>query len=111
MKIHKDDTVIVINGKDRGKRGRVHSVMPEENKLVVEGLNIVKKHTRGRAGARQAGIIEVEAPMNASKVMIICPKCNQAVRVGHTFLPDGVKVRSCRNCGESLDDPDRRWSR
>jgi len=100
MKIHKDDTVLVINGKDRGKRGRVRLVSPADNKVIVEGLNIMRKHTRGRGGARQAGVVEIEAPMDASKVMLLCPKCNKAVRVGYQFLTDGAKVRACRNCGE-----------
>jgi large subunit ribosomal protein L24 len=112
MNVHKDDTVLVIAGKDKGKRGRVREVHPADNKVIVEGINVMRKHTRGRAGARQAGIVEVEAPMDASKVMVVCAKCNKPVRVAHTFLADGSKARSCRNCNELLDrDPDKRWSR
>jgi len=112
MNVHKDDTVMVITGKDKGKRGRVRATYPDKNRVIVEGLNVMRKHTRGRSGARQAGIIEVEAPMDASKVMVVCPKCSKAVRVGHTFLADGSKARACPNCSELLDrDPDRRWSR
>src|SRR3954447_2740693 len=113
MNVHKGDTVLIISGRraDKGKRGTVRQVLPDKNKIVVEGVNVMRKHTRGRSGARQAGIIEVEAPMDASKVMVVCPKCGKAARVGNSFLPDGAKVRSCRNCGEPLDDPDRRWSR
>ena len=112
MKVHKDDTVLVIAGKDKGKRGRVREVQPDKNKLIVEGINVMRKHTRGQRGARQAGVVEVEAPLDASKVMVVCPKCGKAVRVAHTFLADGSKARSCRNCSELLDrDPDRRWSR
>jgi len=106
MNVHKDDTVLVIAGKDKGKRGRVREVHPSDNKVIVEGINVMRKHTRGQRGARQAGIVEVEAPMDASKVMVVCAKCNQPVRVAHTFLADGSKARSCRNCNELLDrDP------
>jgi large subunit ribosomal protein L24 len=103
MNIKRDDTVLVIAGKDRGKRGRVREVHPANDKVIIEGVNIVKKHTRGRAGARQAGIIEQEAPMAASKVMVVCPKCNRGTRIGHSFLANGQKVRQCRHCGEIFD--------
>jgi len=103
MNIKRDDTVMVIAGKDKGKRGRVREVRPEVNKIVVEGINIVKKHTRGRMGARQAGIIEQEAAMPVNKVMVVCPKCGRGTRIGHTFMNDGQKVRQCRHCGEVFD--------
>jgi large subunit ribosomal protein L24 len=103
MNIKRDDTVLVIAGKDKGKRGRVRDVHPDDRKVIVEGINIVKKHTRGRAGARQAGIIEQEAPLHASKVMVVCPKCNKGTRVGYTLLANGQKVRECRNCGETFE--------
>ena len=104
MNIKRDDTVLVITGKDRGKRGRVREVHPADNKVIIEGINIVKKHTRGRMGARQAGIVEQEAPMNISKVMVVCPSCNKGVRIGHSFLDNGQKVRQCRNCAATFDD-------
>jgi large subunit ribosomal protein L24 len=111
MKVHKDDTVLVIAGKDKGKRGRVREVQPDKNKLVVEGINVMRKHTRGQRGARQAGIVEIEAAMDASKVMVVCGKCNKAVRVAHSFLADGSKARVCRNCNELLDrETERRWT-
>jgi large subunit ribosomal protein L24 len=103
MNIKRDDTVLVITGKDNGKRGRVREVRPGDNKVIIEGINIVKKHTRGRQGARQAGVIEQEAPMDAGKVMVVCPKCDRGVRVGHTYLDNGQKVRVCRHCGEIFD--------
>jgi large subunit ribosomal protein L24 len=103
MNIKRDDTVLVITGKDNGKRGRVREVHPGDNKVVIEGINIVKRHTRGRQGARQAGIIEKEAPLDAGKVMVVCPKCDRGVRVGHTYLDNGQKVRVCRHCGEIFD--------
>ena len=77
MNIKRDDTVQVITGKDKGKKGKVREVHPSSNAVIVEGLNIVKKHTKGSAGARQAGVIEQEAALNASKVMVICPNCNK----------------------------------
>jgi large subunit ribosomal protein L24 len=103
MNIKKDDTVQVITGKDKGKKGKVRDVHPSQNTVIVEGLNIVKKHTKGTAGARQAGVIEQEAPLNASKVMVICPSCGKPSRVGHEIVSDGHKVRVCRNCGETFD--------
>ncbi|HMA35021.1 MAG TPA: 50S ribosomal protein L24 [Chloroflexia bacterium] len=115
MKVHKGDLVQIISGKDfdrqHPKRGKVREVQTDKNKVIVEGINIMRKHTRGQRGARQAGIIEVEAPMDASNVMVVCPKCSKAIRVGYTFLADGSKARACRNCNELLDDPDKRWSR
>jgi large subunit ribosomal protein L24 len=103
MNIKRDDTVLVIAGKDRGKRGRVREVHPADNKVVIEGINIVKKHTRGRMGARQAGVIEQESPMNVSKVMVVCPKCNRGTRIGYTELNNGQKVRQCHHCGEAFE--------
>jgi large subunit ribosomal protein L24 len=112
MNVHKDDMVLIISGRreDKGKRARVRQVLPDKNKVIVEGVNVHRKHTRGRAGARQAGIVEIEAPMDASKVMVVCQKCNQPTRIGHTFLADGSKVRQCRKCGELIiNETDRRW--
>jgi len=103
MNIKRDDTVLVIAGKDRGKRGKVREVRPDDDKVIVEGINIVKKHTRGSMGARQAGVIEREAPMHAGKVMVVCPSCNKGTRVGHTVLSNGLKVRQCRHCGNAFD--------
>ena len=103
MKIHKDDTVLVISGKDKGKRGKVRRVLSDEGRLTVGGINMTKRHSRAKRAARQAGIIELEAPLSISKVMLICGKCDRPVRVGVRFLEDGKKVRICRSCGEVLD--------
>ena len=103
MNVNRDDTVLVIAGKDKGKRGRVREVRPADNKIIIEGINIVKKHTKGRQGARQAGIVEQEAPLAASKVMVVCPSCDRGTRIGHTFLDNGQKVRQCRHCGQVFE--------
>ncbi len=102
MKIKRDDTVLVIAGKDRGKTGKVHRVLPREGKVVVAGVNIVKRHTKPRGAARQAGIIEREAPLHASKVALICTRCNKPTRVGYRLLGDGSKARYCKRCDEVI---------
>jgi large subunit ribosomal protein L24 len=103
MKIKKNDTVLVIAGKDKGKKGKVHFAYPREDKVLVDGVNIIKKHTKPRGEARQAGIIEREAPLNASNVMLLCPKCNKPARIGKKVLEDGRHVRYCKVCQEVLD--------
>ncbi|MDV2989819.1 MAG: 50S ribosomal protein L24 [Dehalogenimonas sp.] len=102
MKIKKDDNVLVIAGKDRGKSGKVRQVAAED-RLLVEGVNMVKKHARPRAQARQAGIIEREAPLHVSNVMVLCNKCSKPARLGSRVLADGKKVRFCKSCGEVID--------
>ncbi len=103
MKIHKDDRVLVIAGKDRGKQGKVMRASPKGQRLVVEGANMVKRHMRARPPAIQGGIMEREAPLPVSNVMLLCDKCNHPARVGYRILEDGKKVRSCRACGEVID--------
>ncbi|HOJ88557.1 MAG TPA: 50S ribosomal protein L24 [Pseudothermotoga sp.] len=103
MRIRKDDTVQVISGKDKGKRGKILKVLPRENKVVVQGINMVKRHQRPIPQLREGGIIEREAPVYASKVMLVCPNCDRPTRVGARFLEDGTKVRVCKKCGEVID--------
>jgi large subunit ribosomal protein L24 len=103
MKIKKNDTVLVITGKDKGKKGKVRQAMPRENKLLVDGINVNKKHIKPRANVKQAGIIDREAPVPVANVMLFCNKCNHPVRVGYRFLADGKKVRVCRACQEVID--------
>ncbi len=103
MKIRKNDSVIIIAGKDRGKKGKVRRTFPKEDKVIVEGLNMIKRHSRARGAARQAGIIELEAPIHVSNVMLLCDKCAKPTRVGFDFLADGKKVRICNSCGEVID--------
>jgi large subunit ribosomal protein L24 len=103
MKIRKNDNVLVVAGKDRGKTGKVRFAYPRENKVMVEGVNFIKKHSRAQGTVRQAGIIQREAPMQVSKVMLLCSKCNHPARVGYRLLADGNKVRFCHSCGEVID--------
>ncbi len=101
-KVKREDFVVVIAGKDRGKRGKVLRVLPKKQRVIVEGVNIVKKHQKPTA-TTAGGIIEKPAPIHVSNVMLVCPKCGQPTRVGFTFLEDGTKVRRCKKCGEVID--------
>ncbi len=103
MKIRKNDTVIVVAGKDSGKKGKVRFAYPKDGRLIVEGINFVKKHARPTGQARQAGVIEREASIHVSDVMLLCSRCNRPTRVGFRFLEDGRKVRICRSCREVID--------
>jgi len=103
MKIRKNDTVIIITGKDRGKKGKVRRALPREDRVIVEGLNMIKRHSRARRAARQAGIIELEAPLHISNVMLLCDKCGKPTRVSFRFLADGKRVRICNSCREVID--------
>ncbi len=103
MKIRKNDTVLVITGKDKGKKGKVRFAYPKDERLMVEGINFIKKHTRARGAVRQAGIIESESPIHVSNVMLLCNKCNHPTHIGFRYLQDGRKVRFCRSCGEIID--------
>jgi large subunit ribosomal protein L24 len=103
MKIRKNDNVLVIAGKDKGKKGKVRFVYPREDRLIVEGVNFIKKHARARGTVSQAGIIEREAPIRLADVMLLCGKCNHPTRVGFRLLQDGRKARICHACGEIID--------
>jgi len=103
MKIRKNDTVLVVAGKDRGKKGKVRFAYPKDERLLVEGINFIKRHARAGGQARQAGIIELEAPISMANVMLLCNKCNKPTRVGFRVLKDGRKVRVCRSCHEVID--------
>ncbi|MFC1961824.1 50S ribosomal protein L24 [Chloroflexota bacterium] len=103
MKIKKDDTVLVVAGKDRGKKGKVRFSFPKDEKIIVEGINFIKKHSRARGQVRQAGIIDLEAPVPISNVMFLCDKCSKPTRIGYRKLEDGRKVRFCRTCNEVID--------
>jgi large subunit ribosomal protein L24 len=103
MIIRKNDTVLVTAGKDKGKKGKVRFAYPKDEMLIIEGVNFIKRHARATRQARQAGVIELEAPMHISKVMLLCDKCNKPTRIGFRFLEDGKKVRFCKVCQEVVD--------
>ncbi len=102
VKIKKDDIVKVIAGKERGKKGKVLSVFPDEGRLIIEKLNMVKRHTKPNRNMQEGGIIEKEAKVQLSNVMVVCPKCDKAVRVSAKSLENGKKVRVCKKCGEMV---------
>ena len=101
-RIRKSDTIEVLSGRDRGKRGTVERVIPRERRVVVEGINIRKRHTRARRPGAPQGIIEFPAPLHISNVAVVCEPCDRPVRVGFRFLADGSKVRFCRRCDEVI---------
>ena len=104
MKLHvrKNDTVVVISGKDQGKTGEVLKVYPKTGKVLVQGVNIVKKHQKTNRANAQGGIIEKEGAIYSSKVMLYCTKCKNATRISNKILEDGTKVRVCKKCGETF---------
>lgn len=106
MHVKKDDTVLIISGDDRGKQGKVLAVSPKEGKVIVEGLNMVKKHVKPRKAGDPSGIIEAEGALYASKVQVVCPACKKPTRVAHKKVAgDNGKMRSvriCKECGEEL---------
>lgn len=103
MNIRKDDTVVVITGKDKGKEGKVLQAMPKEGKILISGVNMVTKHKKPRGQSDPGGIIHQEAPIDASNAMLVCSKCGKATRIAHKLLDDGSKVRVCKKCGDTFD--------
>jgi len=101
MNIKKNDTVVVLSGKDKGKQGKVLETMPSVGKVLVEGVNVATCHVRPRKQGEEGGIIRKEIPMYASKVMRVCPKCNKPTRAAFKLV-DGDKVRVCKKCGETI---------
>ena len=101
--IKKNDLVMVMTGKEKGKSGRVLRVLPEKEKVLVEKINFIKRHTRPHGQQRRGGIVEREAPLHLSNVMLLCEKCNKPVRVRHRGVEGGKKARVCHKCGESFD--------
>lgn len=98
------DTVVILSGKDKGKKGKVLQASPKEQKVIVEGLNKVTKHVKPRKQGEAGGLIQAEGALYACKVMAVCPKCGKATRPGHKILADGKKVRVCKHkgCGEAF---------
>ena len=101
MKIRKDDKVVVLSGRDKGKEGKVLSADPKNGKVIVEGVLDASRHQKPRKQGEEGGIIRRETPIYASKVMLVCPKCGKPTRVGHTVV-DGKKVRACKKCGAAI---------
>jgi len=101
MNVKKNDTVVVLSGKDKGKRGKVLSVDPKTRKVVVEKINMASRHTKPRKQGDEGGIIQKEIPLYASKVMTVCPKCSKPTRVAHK-IEGGKKVRVCKHCGAEI---------
>ena len=102
MQVKNGDKVVVISGKDKGKTGKILSVLPSENRVIVEGINMITKHNKPMGPTNPGGIVKYEGPINASKVMFYCDKDNVGVRVGHK-IENGKKVRVCKKCGDVLD--------
>jgi len=105
--VRKGDTVVVIAGKDRGKSGKVLSVFQRERKVTIEKINIIKRHTKPNQQNRQGGILEREAPIHLSNVMIYCATCQKPVRVGSKTMTDGSRVRMCKKCQQLIESPER----
>jgi large subunit ribosomal protein L24 len=108
LKIKKGDQIMVIAGRDRGKHGKVIQTIPADRTVIVDGVNVVTKHQRPRAATRatpatQTGIIKKPAPLDISKVALICPRCDKPSRVGHELEPSGEKIRICKRCGSPVD--------
>lgn len=101
--LKKNDQVEVIAGKDKGRVGKILRVLRDENQAIVERINMIKRHTKGREMNQQGQIVEKEAPLHVSNVQLICPECTKAGRIGKKILEDGTKVRFCKSCGESID--------
>ena len=103
MNIKKDDKVIVLSGKDKGKQGKVLSADPKAMKVVVEGVNVATKHQKPMKQGQDGGIIKVETPIYVSKVQLVCPKCGKGTRIGYSVLENGTKVRVCKKCGANIE--------
>ncbi|RME39249.1 MAG: 50S ribosomal protein L24 [Deltaproteobacteria bacterium] len=101
--VKKDDTVMVLAGKEKGKTGKILRVLRDEERVIVENLNVVKRHTRARQAGQESGIVEKEAPIAISNVMLVCGACNKPTRTGYRILDDGSKVRFCKKCNEIVD--------
>ena len=102
MNIRKDDVVIVLSGKDKGKRGKVIFADPKNGKVKVQGVNVAKRHMKARKQGDESAIVKMETPIYASKLMRVCPECDNPTRLAHTFLKDGTKVRVCKKCGKHI---------
>ena len=103
LRIKKGDTAVVITGKNKGAKGRVLTVVPEDQRVIVEGVNMIKKHQKPNKKFQQGGIIEKEGSLHISNTMLVCPKCNKPTRIGVAVLAGGKKQRSCKKCKEVIE--------
>ncbi len=103
LNLRKNDNVMIIAGKERGTTGKILKVLSEKDRAIIERLNLVKRHTKPRGPQHPGGIVEKEASIHVSNLMLMCDRCNAPVRYGHKVLGDGKKVRICRRCGETID--------
>ena len=102
LKIKKGDKVQVLTGKDRGAKGEVTRVLPTAGKIIVDGINVAKKHQKATKATMQGGIIDKDMPLPVANVALLCPTCDKPTRVGYRFDPDGTKVRVCKKCGKDI---------
>lgn len=102
LHVRKDDTIVVLSGKDKGKQGKVLETSPKESKVIVEGINMVTKHVKPRRQGESGGIVKAEGAMYASKVMVVCPSCGKPTRLAHKILSDGTRTRCCKKCGATF---------
>lgn len=102
LSVRKDDMVVVLSGKDKGRKGKVLATFPQEKKVLVEGVNVATVHTKPRRQTDPGGIITKEIPIYVSKVIRVCPKCSKQTRIAHVILEDGTKSRLCKKCGETI---------
>ena len=102
LHVKRDDTVVILSGKDKGKKGKVLETSPKEQKLIVEGVNMVTKHVKPRRAGESGGIVKAEGAFYASKAMLVCPSCGKATRVAHKLLADGTKTRVCKKCNATF---------
>lgn len=103
LHVRKDDTVVILSGKDKGKKGKILVAYPKQGKVLVEDVNIVTKHKKPSPTMQQGGILKQEAPIFVDKVMLVCPVCKQPTRSQHKILANGTKVRVCKKCDENID--------
>ena len=102
LHVKRDDTVVILSGKDKGKKGKVLQTSPKEQKLIVEGVNMVTKHVKPRRAGESGGIVKAEGAFYVSKAMLVCPSCGKATRVAHKVLADGTKTRVCKKCSATF---------
>lgn len=102
LHVKRDDTVVILSGKDKGKKGKVMETSPKEQKLIVEGINMVTKHVKPRRAGESGGIVKAEGAFYACKAMLVCPSCGKATRVAHKMLADGTKTRVCKKCNATF---------